>query len=268
LRYHLGVGAFANLACEACGASEARWRGARFVCVYCGATIVPRLAPGALCADLGGGCLQPAQSLCRRCARPLCDRHNDPKTHYWNAPLLIECLLPECTPSDAAAWAQLTRPYQKFPVPGVEGIAWVAHERLALDELGTLEQRIGASLVPLVSGAGGVLIEYLCRFTSLCSTCESEVVAEIVGVVTGHARSYRTLAFASRLDAIEADLKQARSYVEAYLKRAVPEPSEPAEEPQFTDLSAGAPISEWERCAGEIARRLRLVARLVPRLKG
>jgi hypothetical protein len=122
--------------------------------------------------------------------------------------------------------------------------------------------------VPLVSGAGGVLIEYLCRFTSLCGACEAEILAEIVGVVTGHARTYRALAFASRLEAIEADLKQARAYVESFLKRPVPEPSEPLEEPQFTDLSAEAPAAEWERCAGEITRRLRLVALLVPRLAG
>ena len=254
------------LRCESCGASEIRWTEGRLACTYCGATFTPRLVPGTLCGDLDGGCLQPAQTVCRGCGRPLCDRHNDPKLHYWNASLMLEALLPQWGADEARAWAQLVQPFQKFPVPGVEGMAWQGCERENLQEIGELEERVVAAVEPLVHACGGDIAEYACQFESLCGACERRVLAQITTAVSAFAAEYRVSAYENRLEAIEADLKQALAGVQAFLGRDVPAaPEGLGDEAQFTSLTVDSDPAEWDRCGWEIRRRLRLVAGLVRR---
>lgn len=253
--------------CPSCGAREIRWSEGRYACVYCGATITPRLEPGTLCSDLEGGCLQPAQTLCRRCARPLCDRHNDPKTIYWNSTLLYDALFPQWDSQNARDWWQLTKPFQKFPVPGVENLDWQPYERRSLREVAHLEERIRTVVDPVVRSGGGAVREYVCLFESLCLGCEKELRTEMVERVLPFVGEYRSTAFVNRLEAIEADLKQARSYITAFLGRdPTPLPEELRGEAQYTQLTADSPPDEWDRCGWEVERRLGMVKRLIGRV--
>jgi len=248
--------------CPSCGASEVRWREQRYACNYCGATVVPRLLPGTLCGE-PRGCRELAQSLCRRCARPLCDRHNDPHRLYWQAELGLERLVPGWTTGDTRDWFELTRPLPRWP-----GQAERPCEQAALRQQGELEARVLEALKPLVLAAGGDLREEGCRFESLCSACLAFVEQSISDALQPWAAAWRETAFVERLEALEADLRAARAHVAARLAQPLPAaPAEALAEPWFASLDDGSAPDEWQRCGWEIERRLRLVDRLLPRLR-
>lgn len=251
-----------DTSCSSCGAKEVLWQHQRYACTYCGATVVPRLLPGTLCAE-PRGCRLLAQSLCRRCARPLCDRHNDPQRHYWPAELGLERLVPGWTRDDTRAWFELTRPLPRLP-----GLAERPCEQEALRAQGELEARLLDTLRPLVAAAGGDLGDESCRFESLCSACLQSVEQAVAEALRPWGQAWRETAFTDRLEALEADLRAARGHVAARLARPLPAPPpETLAEPWFAALLDDSPAEDWQRCGWEIERRLRMVARLLPRLQ-
>lgn len=251
-----------STSCPSCGASEVLWRDQRYACTYCGATVVPRLLPGTLCAE-PRGCRELAQSLCRRCARPLCDRHNDPQRVYWQSELQLERLVPGWTADDTRAWFELTR-----PLPRLAGQAERPCEQAALRQQGDLEATVVEALRPLVLAAGGDLREEACRFESLCSACLAFVEQAISAALQPWGVAWRATAFAERLEALEADLRSARTHVAARLEQPLPPPpAEALAEPWFAALDDASAPEEWQRCGWELERRLRLVERLLPRLR-
>jgi hypothetical protein len=56
--------------------------------------------------------------------------------------------------------------------------------------------------------------------------------------------------------------------VSATLTCAAREPGDSSGGPQLAPLSAESAPADWERCAVEASRRLRLVAAVAPRLRG
>ncbi len=251
-----------STSCPSCGASEVLWREQRYACNYCGATVVPRLLPGTLCGE-PRGCRELAQSLCRRCARPLCDRHNDPQRVYWQAELGLERLVPGWTTEDTRDWFELTR-----PLPQLAGQAERPCEQAALRQQGELEAKVLEALRPMVLAAGGDLREEGCRFESLCSACLAFVEQSISGALQPWGAAWRETAFALRLEALEADLRAARAHVAARLAQPLaPPPPEALAEAWFAALDDSSAPDEWQRCGWEVERRLRLVERLLPRLR-
>ena len=84
-----------------------------------------------LCADAESAfCSHPAESLCRACSRPLCDRHNDPRRLYWHAALDWSVLCPDWKTADRTEWARVNAALPRFPAPGVEpDFEWRHFER-------------------------------------------------------------------------------------------------------------------------------------------
>jgi hypothetical protein len=256
-------------ACPSCGASSLSRGPGGFVCAYCGCPVTPRLLPDALCDDRGpaGGCGTRAESLCRGCARPLCDRHNDPKFLYWNAALGRRSLMPHWTRQEERDWDRLTAPLPKLPVPGVAPFEWRHHHRQSQYETGELEAEILGRVRALAEAVDGDANESGCRFKSLCHACTARLETEIEAAVRPYAERYRALAFANRLDALEADLHQAQRYVEAFLRHPVPE-GEAEEDGILPELAADGPAEDWLRCGRELRARLEAAARLAHRLRG
>jgi hypothetical protein len=238
------------------------------VCAYCGAAITPRLPPDAVCGDRGSGgpCAALAQSLCRGCARPLCDRHNDPKYVYWSDALSARRLMPHWTRQDERDWAHVTAPLPRLPVAGFEPFEWRHHHRQSQYETGELEAEILGHVRGIAATVDGDANESGCRFASLCQDCEAKVEAELDAAVGAYTGRYGALAFANRLDALEADLCQAQRYVEAFLGRPLAA-SEAEPDGSLPELAADGPSEDWERCAAELLARLAAAARLARRLK-
>jgi hypothetical protein len=260
--------AFQPLTCSSCGASDVRREEGRFACAFCGATVIPRLLPGTLCGEREGGvCSHRAESVCCVCARPLCDRHNDPKAIHWHAPLHWRRVVPEWDERDAADWDRLNRPFQKFPVAGVEAFDWVPHGRDNLYQAGLIEEEMLAAMRSLAGDAAGDADEVACRFESLCSECERELTARVEKKVSEFAERWRRVAFVERLAALTAEGEQQLRYIEAFLKRPIAKVEEPADEPLYPDLSASSPRKDWDRCGWEVKARLALLDRLRSRLR-
>lgn len=248
------------LVCPSCGGREIRRRQRDFACAFCGSRVVPRLEPGTVCAEetTAGLCSKAAESLCRRCARPLCDRHNDPKRHYWHAELDWRHLCPDWRPEDAAAWARLTAPFQRFPVSGVEPpFEWIEHERGSRRALGALEDEILAALRGPAAEAGGEASENACVFDGVCGACEREAEARLRRVVAGFTARYARLAFRERAAALRAEWEQALRYVEAVLHRPIAKRLREAEAlPALGPLAADSPRRDWDRWGLLLRERL------------
>jgi hypothetical protein len=259
-----------TLVCPSCGGREVRRRQDHFACAFCGSRVVPRLEPGTVCAEevASGLCSKPAESLCRRCARPLCDRHNDPKRFYWHAELDWRHLCPGWRPEDAAAWARVTAPFQRFPASGVPPpFEWVEHERGARRALGVLEDEILAALRGPSAAAGGDAGETACVFDSVCGGCERQAETELRGVVAGFATRYARLAYRERATALRAEWRQALRYMEAVLGRALAKRLRDAESlPALGPLAADSPRRDWDRWGLLLRERLDALEALDGRL--
>lgn len=238
-----------------------------FTCEFCGATVVPRLEPGTLCGEpwMGGPCTLPAQSLCRGCARPLCDRHNDPKRHGWMEPFDPRCLRLHWSADDLATWLRLNEPYHRFPLEGFAPFEWVPHQRSSEYAVGQLELALAQKLQPVVEAYGGELRESRCTFESLCTECERDVLKTVRGIVEGRRKTYRRVAYQVRAEALLADARQVLAYVEAFLRYPVPEAME-TEGPVPAALSLDAPAEAWERKGREAKARIAALERLKARL--
>ena len=257
--------AFQPLSCGSCGASDVRRDAGRFLCSFCGGTVVPRLLPGTLCGEQEGAvCSHPAETVCTVCARPLCDRHNDPKTIHWHAPLHWRRLFPDWEERDGSDWARLNAPFQRFPVAEVEPFPWVAHGRENLYQAGLVEEEMLAEMRSLAREAAGDADEIACRFDSVCSACERELASRVEKKVWEFADRWRRVAFVERLAAFAAEGEQQLRYIEAFLKRPIAKVEDEGggEEPVYPDLSVRSPRRDWDRCGAEVKSRLRLVQRL------
>lgn len=241
--------------CPACGARQATRQAAELVCAYCGTRSTPRLSPGTLCGDRvgSGACSQLAESLCRGCGRPLCDRHNDPKIVYWPAPTHWRCLVPGWSEADGADWERLLASRHPFPVPDFEPFPWVPRLRGAQYELGLLEAEMLEALRPLAAQAGGDAGDELIRFDSVCAACEQSVEERLRESVARFDDRYRELAYDSRLRALREETQQGLRVVEARLRRplAVRRP-----QGELTELHADSAPVDWDRWGHELWSRL------------
>ncbi len=248
-----------GLACASCGGRGLTRRGGRLVCSFCGSVVAHRLLPGTLCQEDRGSwtCSLPARTLCRGCSRPLCDLHDDPKSLHWGGPLLWYHLFPGWTSAVAIAWSHLQEPMQKLPVDGVPApFEWVAHERQSSYAVGRLEDEIRAGLRPVIARAGGDISELSCRFESLCSECEQQMLHGIEAYVAGQAARYREIAYRARLSALEAELRQRLKYVESHLGRRLKTAAEVA---VLAEVDGRSPDCDWDQLGWEIVRRLQEV---------
>lgn len=255
--------AFATLTCPACGAKEIVRRNGRFSCAYCKAMVVPRLTPGTLCEDAAGAvhCGKPAQTLCKACARPLCDRHNDPKAIYWHEPLHWRSLCRCWAPQEGSEWERLLRPFQRLPLEGSALFPWTPHDRTAQYQMGLLEGEIFERVKDTARKAGGDCDEQAARFESLCSDCEKDTTAAISEAVSEFAKRYAATAYRQRLRALHAETEQGIRYVEAFLRRPILSRRLQQDGP-VSGLGLDSPLQEWDRLGQELRQRLLVIVRL------
>jgi hypothetical protein len=253
---------FSTLTCPACGANETVRRAGRFACAYCNAAVLPRLLTGTLCEDRGPArvCGKAAESLCRSCARPLCDRHNDPKSYYWHQPLHWRRLC-GWSEHDGAAWDRLQRPFQRLPVEGFAPFPWTPHERNAEYELGALEGEMLERAKAIVQPVGGDIDDEAVRYESLCSSCESETAAALERTLDEFRGRYLALAYRMRLRAMRDETEQGVRYVEAFLRRPISRRLALTDDP-VSGLGIDNPTPDWERLGLELKERLDTIRHL------
>lgn len=258
------------LTCSSCGGSGVVRQGSEFHCQYCGATVIPRLLPGTICADIDPPdrpCGQRAETLCHGCARPLCHWHGDPKRTYWMEPFDPRCLRLNWAAEDLAAWIRLNQPFHRFPLSGFEPFEWVGHLKMSDYAVGQLELSLAGRVKPLVESYGGDLFESQCRFGSLCATCEAEALQAIRKVVEGRRKIYRRVAYEARLNALLADARQALNYVEAFLHYPVKGPLPGSgKRPSSLALDLTSPAEEWEHRGLEAKERVSILEALKSKL--
>lgn len=247
---------FEGMRCSACGGNEFRRGGGRVRCAFCGAEGLFKLLPGTICGEGDGACAAPASSLCRGCGTPLCDRHNDPKRHYWMSPLDWGDLCPGWGPAEGREWVRLQTPFQHFPVPGFIPFPWVDHENPLLGAVGFVEEELVAKILPAVRQAGGDLTDQVCVFDSVCRRCFDEAERLIGEAVEANRDRYGRLAFAEGLDALERELNQSRRYVEAFLQGPLPEPKNGVVAELPPPLGPESSKDEWLAAGHEILCRL------------
>lgn len=259
------------LVCPSCGARERVRRDNQLRCGFCGQALVDRLLPGTLCAD------EPCRGLatvpCRGCAQPLCERHSAPGRAYWNARLDWRALFPHWSAVEGLAWARLLQPLPRLPVAGFEPFAWVEYDRACRKDVGELEEDLLQAAREAAHAFGGEAGETGAGFAELCRSCEQQLERRFDALAQARADQYRQRAFVNRLDALEAELRQAQRYVEAFLGRTLePEadttPGEGSDDIPSAELSASGPIECWEQVGREVLRRLALVPRLATRFAG
>jgi hypothetical protein len=194
-----------------------------------------------------------AQSLCRGCGRPLCDRHNDPKIVYWQAPMHWRRLVPGWSETDGADWERLLVAPFPFPVPGFESFPWVPSLRPALYQLGCLEAEMLEALRPVVAVAEGDPTDDQVRFSSVCCACEQDVEKRLQDCLAAFTDRYRALAYRARLLALGEEARQALRVVDARLRRPLA-PRSPAGE--LTQLDGESTPADWDRWGHELRERL------------
>jgi hypothetical protein len=256
-----------SLACPACGGRDARRRDGQYCCAFCGAVVAPQLLAGALCSDSRGTshCGQPAQTLCRACARPLCDRHNDPKAVYWHEPLHWRRLCSAWTQQDGTEWDRLNEPGPRLPVEGFEPFPWVSHDRDSQYQIGLIEAEILAAVRDTVSPFGGDVDDTAARFESLCGRCEAEVAAGISARLAAFEESYREVAYAARARSLRTEAEQGLRYVLAFLRRPI---ARTAANPPGSSLHLDTPRREWDAFGAELSLRIETLERLIAALAG
>jgi hypothetical protein len=255
--------------CPSCGGRELVRREAAFACAFCGARIVPRLEPGTLCADAEGSfCSQVAESLCRACSRPLCDRHNDPRRLYWHAALDWSVLCPAWKAGDRAEWARLNAALPRFPAPGVDPpFEWRRFERESRQAVGWLEHEILEAVRPQAQRWSGDATEMGCVFDGVCAECVREAEQSVSRVVAAFATRYRQVALRDRLSALRAECEQGMRYIEAVLGRS-PARSIREEErlPPLDTLDSSSPRLDWDRWGIRLRKRLEAVEHFASRV--
>jgi len=260
---------FSGQPCPACGGRELVRRPAGFACAFCGARVVPRLEPGTLCASGAGGfCAHPAESLCQACARPLCDRHNDPRHLYWHARLDWTVLCPDWTGADRVEWARLNRALPRLPAPDVEPpFEWHPYEKESRQAVGRLEYEVLEVVRPLARRWFGDATEVGCLFDGVCAECVGEAEEVVSDAVDAFSVRYRQVALRDRLAALRAECEQGLRYIEGFLGRPVArevpdEDSLPA--PDVLDSTSQR--VDWDRWGIRLRDRLAAIDRFAPRV--
>jgi len=248
------------LTCPSCGASGVDRKDRQFVCTFCGSAVIPRLLPGTLCGDFvteGRACAEPALSLCRGCARPLCDRHNDPKRYPWMEPFDPRCLRLNWSSEELSSWIRLNQIFHRFPLDGFEPFKWIRHQHMSDYAVGQLEFTLSQRLNPLVEDYGGELSESFCTFENLCTTCEKEALGRIRELVDGRQKTYRRVAYEAHAEALLAEAQQVLAYVEAFLHYPISSTmlSPGIEEPPIA-LRLDSPAQEWEKKGTQAKERI------------
>lgn len=232
---------------------------AALVCAFCGARVVHRLEPGTLCASGEGLCAQAAESLCRACGQPLCDRHNDPRRLYWHAGLDWSVLCPDWSGSDRSEWARLNAALPRFPAPDIEPtFEWRRFEKESRQAIGMLEFTVLEAIRPVASRWSGDSTEMGCVFDGVCAECVTEADTAISELVEGFVVEYRQVAVRDRLAALRAECEQDLRYIEDVLGRA-PAESVPNEDslPPLDTLDGSSPRRDWDRWGIRLKERLR-----------
>jgi hypothetical protein len=206
-------------------------------------------------------CGKIAETLCKACARPLCDRHNDPKSYYWHQPLHWRYVCQGWSEQDGAAWDRLLRPFQRLPIEGFAPFPWTPHERNAQYELGVLEDEMLERVKPIVQPAGGDVDEEAVRYESVCSSCEAETAHALARALQDFRDRYLSLAYRARLRALLDETEQGVRYVEAFLRRPLSRRLESADDP-VSGLGIDNPPEDWERLGHELKARLGTIRRL------
>lgn len=257
---------FSSLSCPACGAREIVRREGRYSCAFCRSTVVPRLTEGSVCDDVSHGahCGELAETMCKGCARPLCDRHNDPKAVYWHAPLHWRLLCSGWQRDDGRFWDQISRPTRLFPFDDFQPFEWVFHDRQAQYAVGVLEGEIHEAVKAVARPAGGDVDDNAARFESLCTVCEAEVEAGIQKTVGAFAARYRDVAYRDRAAALARETGQAVRYVEAFLQRPISE--RPGEGDPPTSVGPDSPRREWDAFGQVLQERAARLERLAEAL--
>ena len=244
-------------------------RPAGFACAFCGARVVPRLEPGTLCSSGESGfCAHPAESLCRACARPLCDRHNDPRRLYWHAGLDWTVLCPAWTGADRAEWARLNGPLPRIPAPDIEpSFEWHPHERGSRQAVGLLEHDVLDAVRPLARRWSGDATELGCLFDGVCPECVGEAEEAVNDVVGRFVVRYRQVALRERLAALRAECEQGLRYVEEVLGRSVAS-TIPDEDnlPALDILDSTSPRRDWDRWGIRLRDRREAIDRFASRV--
>jgi hypothetical protein len=255
--------------CPSCGGKELVRRQGGFACAFCGARVVPRLEPGTLCADAEGGfCSHPAESLCRACSRPLCDRHNDPRRLYWHAKLDWSVLCPGWKTADRTQWARLNAALPRFPAPDIEPpFEWHRFEKESRQAVGGLEHEMLEAVRPLARRWSGDATEMGCVFDGVCAECVREAEQAVSEVVAAYVVRYRQVALRDRLAALRKECEQGLRYVEAVLGRA-PAASIPDEDalPPLDTLDGASPRLDWDRWGIRLRKRLEAIDRFTSRV--
>jgi hypothetical protein len=255
-----------TLTCPSCGGSGVLRRERQFLCQYCGASVIPRLLPGTICGDDVSEtlpCTEEAKSLCRGCARPLCEWHDGPKRIYWMEPFDPRCMRLDWSAEDLTWWIRLNQPFHRLPAEGFDPFEWVHHQRMSEYAVGQLEFALVQRLQPIVERLGGTLDESNCTFGSLCSSCEGDISKTIRKLVESKRKTYRRVAYEARMNALLAEARQVLAYIEAFLHYPVPDAlPETGEEPGPISLSLKAPAQEWERKGREAKARIAALQRL------
>ncbi len=260
-----------RLSCPSCGASDVRRGPHKLVCAFCQCEVRPALEPGTLCADGEGGrpCGLRAESLCDGCGVPLCDRHNDRKSHYSRTPLDIQNLCPEWDARDLREWARWVGERLQVPVEGVlPAAAWKPLHAGAVRAAGDAEEAIWGRVRPVAQAARGDLREDACVFDNHCTACFQETSREIEAIVAKERTRFWEVAVRDLLAALIADAGQALSYVEgvAGISQGA-EPDKRFEEGPVLALTARSPRAEWISYSRYLEARLESLRRLRSRLR-
>jgi hypothetical protein len=242
---------------------------AALVCAFCGARVVHRLEPGTLCTSgQGGFCPEPAESLCRACGQPLCDRHNDPRRIYWHAGLDWSVLCPDWSGADRSEWARLNVAPPRFPVADIEpSFEWRRFEKDSRQSIGTLEFAVLEAIRPVAQRWSGDSTEMGCVFDGVCAECVTEAEAALSEVVSGYVVRYRQVALRDRLAGLRAECEQGLRYITDVLGRT-PADSVPGEDslPPLDTLDASSPRRDWDRWAIRLKERLGAIDRFAARV--
>jgi len=242
---------------------------AALVCAFCGARVVHRLEPGTLCASTRGGfCAEPAESLCRACGQPLCDRHNDPCRVYWHAGLDWGVLCPGWSGADRSEWARLNAALPRLPAPDIEpSFDWRRFEKDSRQAIGMLEFTVLDSIRPVAGRWSGDSTEMGCVFDGVCPECVAEAEAALSEVVGGYVAQYRQIALRDRLAALRAECEQGLRYITDVLGRA-PAESIPEEDtlPPLDTLDGSSPRRDWDRWGIRLKERLGAIDRFAARV--
>lgn len=255
-------------ACPSCGARAVQRKGRALRCTFCGSAVQPRLEPGTLCGDGAGDrpCSHLAVSLCDGCGVPLCDRHNDPKTHYWAEPLQAKSLCPGWDARDLRDWSQELQFRLQVPVPGFDPCPVTPRREEALRAAGDVEERLRERVRHLARERRGDLVESGCVYPDHCSACFTESQRAVDETVAAGREAVFQTGISGVLDAFLAETEEALHYVEAFPGASFgggPGGKDPWDEEY--PLDAAGPPEVWGRYWERLRARRATLRRLAER---